>query len=273
MNDRVLPFVKMEGLGNDYVYLDGIVGRLPDDLPGLSRRISDRHFGVGSDGLIVLLPGENDIPLRMRMFNADGSESEMCGNGIRCLAKYAYEAGHVTSQEFAVLTGAGVMRPQVLLDASGRVERVRVDMGRPQFGGTPEQAITVEGQTFEGVNISMGNPHFVIFVQDAEQFPVDQYGPLIETHPNFPHRTNVEFVEVRKSDDLVMRVWERGSGITLACGTGACAALVAARLTGRCDQRVIVHLLGGDLEVEWRSDGHVWMTGPAREVFRGQYWL
>jgi diaminopimelate epimerase len=266
-----LEFVKLQGLGNDYVYVDGVRGPLPEgDLGRLAQDVSDRHFGVGGDGLIAVLPGER-APFRMRIWNADGSEGEMCGNGIRGLAKYVFESGYTSEPEFEVETLAGVKRVRVLVE-DGRVGRVRVDMGEPRWG-PPEETLEVEGETVRIQRVSMGNPHCILFVPDAERAPVRELGPRIERHPAFPNRTNVEFVAVEGPRRLAMRVWERGSGETLACGTGACAATVAAALTGRAERGVpvVVRLLGGELEIEWAGDGRVYMTGPTVEVFRGVY--
>jgi len=276
-----LEFAKLQGLGNDYVYVDGIKGPLPSDLPELARRISDRHFGVGGDGLIAVVPGTR-APLRMRMWNADGSESQMCGNGLRGFAKYVYERGYVDSEEFPVETLAGVLRPRVLLE-NGRVKRVRVDMGPPRFerGALPmtgdpagrciDELLHVGGAEVRATCVSMGNPHCIIFTDDVANAPVTTLGSAIEHDPTFPERVNVSFVEVKSRSELVMRVWERGSGVTLACGTGACAAAVAAAVTGRAERKVTVHLPGGPLEIEWGD--HVFMTGPTVEVFRGVYEL
>lgn len=273
-----VAFVKMQGLGNDYVFLDGIASPLPADLPSASRRISDRHFGVGGDGLIAILPGES-APVRMRMFNADGSEGEMCGNGLRAFAKYVFECGYVRDEEFDVETMAGTMRPRVLVER-GRVGRVRVDMGSPRFerGSIPmtgepsgtciDELIRLGGADVRATCVSMGNPHCVIFVEDVSRAPVTTLGAAIERDRTFPRRTNVSFVAVKNRRELAMRVWERGSGETLACGTGACASAVAAALTSRADREVAVHLPGGTLVIEW-SD-RVFMTGPAVEVFRGE---
>ena len=273
-----VAFVKMQGLGNDYVFVDGIANRLPADLPAASRRVADRPFGVGGGGLIAILPGES-APFRMRMFNADGSEGEMCGNGLRAFAKYVFESGYVRDEEFDVETTAGIVRPRVIVEG-GRVERVRVDMGAPRLdrrsiprAGDPsgtcvDEAIRLGGADVHATCVSMGNPHCVIFVEDTRAAPVTTLGAAIERDPTFPGRANVSFVAVRNRRELEMRVWERGSGETLACGTGACAAAVAAAITGRADREVAVHLPGGTLGIEW-SD-RVFMTGPAVEVFRGE---
>jgi diaminopimelate epimerase len=279
-----VPFVKIEGAGNDYIYLDGIGGELPPGDPAeWARRLSDRHFGVGGDGLILVLRGER-APFRMRMFNADGSEGEMCGNGMRGFAKLVYERGYTTATAFAVETGAGVIRPEVFV-RDGRVHRVRVDMGRPRLrrGDIPmagdadaearEVALDVGGRYLTVTAVSMGNPHAVVFLDHP---PADADvlgdGPRLERHPAFPRRANVEFVQVLGPAELRLRVWERGSGETLACGTGACAAVVAAALTGRAGRRAVVHVPGGDLEVAWsEADDRVYLTGPTVEVFRGTF--
>lgn len=272
-----MEFVKLQGAGNDYIYLDGVGGPLPGgDLAALARAVSDRHFGIGSDGLIAVLRGER-APFRMRMWNADGSEGEMCGNGIRGLAKLVFERGYTPDREFDVETLAGLIRVRALSESegegeTGRVVRVRVDMGQPRYERS-EEPLQVDGATYLVSRVSMGNPHCVLFVPDAAAAPVTELGPRIERHPAFPNRTNVEFVSVAGPERLVMRVWERGSGVTLACGTGACASLVAATLTGRVARGVTatLSLLGGDLEVCWDDDGHVLLTGPTVEVFRGVY--
>lgn len=271
----------MHGLGNDYVYVDLFRSGEPSwDPAEMACQISDRHFGVGGDGLILILPS-SQADFRMRMFNADGSESEMCGNGMRCFAKYVYEAGYTTETSFSVETGAGIIRPEVFPE-NGRVTRIKVDMGEPRLdrANIPmvgegaraiDEILAVDGQDLRITAVSMGNPHCVIFVRDVVATDVAGLGALIERNPLFPNRTNVEFVEVESPAEVSMRVWERGSGITLACGTGACASGVAGVLTGRTGRRVLVHLVGGDLEVEWGADNHVYLTGPAVEVFRGTY--
>ncbi len=280
---RPIPFVKIQGLGNDYLFLDGIAGSLPPEtaIPALAVAMSDRHFGVGADGIITLQRG-GKAPLRMRIWNADGSEGEMCGNGMRGFAKLAYQRGYVDETEFPVETGAGIVVPRVYPEG-GQVSRVRVDMGVPRLrrGQIPMagaadseclgQMVEVDGTAVEITAVSMGNPHAVVFIPDTEAAPVRTLGPMLERHPLFPRRVNVEFVQVQDHGELRMRVWERGSGETLACGTGACAAVVAAARTGRAGRRAVVHLPGGDLEIEWASDDHVLMTGPTVEVFAGTY--
>jgi len=273
-------FVKMHGAGNDYVYIDGF-RQTVDDPARWARVLSDRHFGVGGDGLILILPSAC-ADVRMRMFNVDGSEAEMCGNGVRCVAKYAFEQGLTQHNPLTVETGAGVLELTLLPGASGRIERVRVNMGEPRLtwaeipmAGAGDEAVRVPlevaGQSFEVTCVSMGNPHCVLYVDDIDQFPLHEIGPLIEHHPLFPRRTNVECVQVLSPGEVRQRTWERGCGETLACGTGACAVTVAGVLTGRTGPQLLNHLRGGDLELEWSGSGPVWMTGPAVQVFEGVY--
>jgi diaminopimelate epimerase len=272
----------MHGIGNDFVVVDAMREVWPEErLPDVARRACDRHFGIGSDGLILVLPSRV-ADFRMRMFNPDGSEAEMCGNGIRCFAKYVFDRGLTPNREIQVETLAGLMQPKLLL-RSGRVEKVRVDMGEPRLlrrdipmRGEPTQSrvirekLRVGGEKYEFTAVSMGNPHCVLFVHNVEQVDVLDLGPRIEHHHLFPARTNVEFVQVLNNGELRMRVWERGAGQTIACGTGACAATVAAALNELTSRRVVVHLDGGDLEIEWQGNNHVFMTGPAEEVFVGE---
>jgi diaminopimelate epimerase len=274
-----MRFIKMHGIGNDYIYVDCFQETVKEP-EKLAARLSDRHFGVGGDGLILIMPSDK-ADARMRMFNADGSEAQMCGNGIRCVAKYVFESGISRQPEIAVETPAGVLRLQ-LFTANGTVEKVKVNMGIPRLRRQDipmlgdgervlgEKLITGDGE-FAVTCVSMGNPHCVIYVEDVEKFPVTHYGPLLEHHPQFPQRTNVEWIEWINRREIRQRTWERGSGETLACGTGACAATVASILNGKTDRAVTVHLLGGDLEIEWADDNHVYMTGPAVEVFRGEW--
>lgn len=273
-------FTKMQGLGNDFV----VVSRpaLPGDAPEKARILCDRHFGVGADGLVFVLPSSRG-DVTMRIFNADGTEAEQCGNAVRCVARYFFERISGDKRELTVETRAGLQR--VWLETSGgQVAAVRVDMGRPILQGRKiptvidrervvEEPVEVEGVRFRFTAVSMGNPHAVIQVEDASSFPVEVWGPRLETHPLFPQRTNVEFITVRSPREIEMRVWERGVGQTLACGSGACAALVASVLTGKADREAIVHLAGGDLHIRWdeKSD-RIFMTGPAEYVFEGK-WL
>ena len=262
-----MRFTKMEGLGNDYIYLNGLDG-LPEDLPALARRMSDRHFGVGSDGIICICPSER-ADFRMRMFNADGSEGEMCGNGIRCLGKYVYDKGLTHKKKLTIETGGG-LRTLELLTQDGLVKAVRVNMGRPQVEAAME--LTAGGRMWQITPVSIGNPHAVLFVDRPEELDLEQLGPCFEHHAAFPQGVNTEFVRCAAPDRLVMRVWERGSGETLACGTGACAALAAAVVQGKCGRRTAVELPGGVLELEWPDDEtEMIMTGPANTVFEGEY--
>jgi diaminopimelate epimerase len=276
-----MRFVKMHGAGNDYVYVDCFNNPMPHDPAGLSRRISDRHFGVGSDGLILICPSEQ-ADARMRMFNADGSEAEMCGNGVRCVAKYLHDCGLVRKPRLTVETGRGVLTLDLEV-RDGLVRQVTVDMGEPilesariptALPGDPprDAALEVAGQTLRVTCVSMGNPHCVTYVDDVTDEVVLGVGPKVERHPAFPRRTNAEFVRVNRPGDVTVRVWERGSGETLACGTGACAVAVAGVLTGRTQRRVVAHLPGGDLQLYWsEKDNHVYLTGPAVEVFSGEW--
>lgn len=274
-----LRFAKYQGTGNDFVLIDGMDGLPVVDWPVVATYLCDRHYGIGADGVLLLTRGEQ-APFAMRVLNADGSEPGMCGNGIRCLARYLYDMGRVGQGSFAVETGAGVIRPEVLPDL-----QVRVDMGVPRLtraeipmAGPPDEQVIEEplGAGFGTVlvtAVSMGNPHAVIFVPDADNVPLKDWGPRIERHEMFPERTNVEFVQVMGPRHANMRVWERGSGATLACGTGACASLVAAVLAGRMEREAVIHLPGGPLAIRWEEDGHVWLTGPADPVFTGEVTL
>lgn len=277
-----MRFTKMQGLGNDYIYVNCFKEPIPHDPAGLSRAISDRHFGVGSDGLILICPSDK-ADGRMRMFNSDGSESEMCGNGIRCVAKYLYDHGLVRKQTLTIETGRGVLTLEVEVQG-GQVRQVRVDMGEPILlseripttlpGDPPVDApVEVAGKgTFRLTAVSMGNPHAITYVNDLTDELVLGVGPLLEKHAVFPRKANIEFVRVIANDEVQMRVWERGSGETLACGTGACAVAVAGVLTKRTARRIVAHLPGGDLRLEWsEQDNHVYMTGPAVEVFQGDW--
>lgn len=276
-----MRFVKMHGAGNDFVVIDVAEEALPEQqLSLIAQRACDRHFGVGSDGLIIVLPSRT-ANFRMRMFNPDGSEAEMCGNGIRCFAKYLYDRKMHKDAVMTVETLGGV-KTLKLTTARGRVEAVRVDMGEPELRrseipmkGADSPRVVAEplkagGKKLEVTCLSMGNPHCVTFVGRVEDYPVEKIGPLVERHASFPRRTNVEFVEIMSDKEFRMRTWERGAGETLACGTGACAAAVAAMLNGKVERKVSVHLRGGDLFIEWLGDNRVQMTGPVEEVFAGE---
>lgn len=276
-----MRFTKMHGIGNDYVYVNTFDQPAPDDPRQLAVALSDRHFGIGGDGLILIMPSER-ADARMRMFNADGSEGEMCGNGVRCVAKYLYDHGLARKQQVTIETGRGVLTLDLAISA-GRVQRVRVDMGPPIFeperiptllpGRPPiDASIEVDGRALAVTAVSMGNPHAVIYESDVAGFPLELLGPKLERHPAFPKRVNVHVVEVVSPHEVRMRTWERGSGITLACGTGACAVCVAGVLTGRTDRSILAHLPGGDLELSWPDDrSSIFMTGPATEVFSGEW--
>jgi len=275
-----MRFTKMHGAGNDYVYVNAFAETLPADLPALAIAVSHRHTGIGSDGLIVIGPSAV-ADARMRMFNADGSESEMCGNGVRCVAKFVHDHGIARKPELRIETGRGVLTLQLEVN-HGRADRVRVNMGEPILTGVEipttlpgnpplAQKLLAGGREFEVNCISMGNPHCVTFVEQVTDDWVLRIGPEVERHPAFPRRVNAEFVQVLARNEFRMRVWERGSGETLACGTGACAVAVAGILTGRFDNRVLGHLPGGDLELEWTPGGPVFLTGPATEVFSGDW--
>lgn len=260
-----MKFTKMQGIGNDYIYVNGFEESVPDPVSA-AVKVSDRHFGIGSDGLVMILPGK-EADFEMRMFNADGSESEMCGNATRCIGKYVYERGLTRKTEIALKTGAGIKNLHLAVE-NGIVRSVRVNMGRPEVKGIRER-IEAGGKPFEATIVSMGNPHAVIFVEDADCFDVHGIGKEIEHHPMFPNRTNVEFATVRNRELIRMRVWERGSGETLACGTGACATLVAAAVNERTEKKAVLQLNGGNLRIEWTGDG-VFQEGPAEFVFDGE---
>ncbi|CAM4253379.1 diaminopimelate epimerase [Paenibacillus tarimensis] len=274
-----MEFTKMHGLGNDFIVVAGEQS-LPDNASELAIELCNRFFGIGADGLVYILPSEQ-ADFRMRIINSDGSEAEQCGNAIRCVAKYVYDNGLIDRTEITIETlGAGVQKVQLTVQ-DGKVEKVRVDMGEPILNGlqvptTVDAAqvvshpIEVDGREFRFTAVSMGNPHCVIYVDDAVGFDLQTWGPKLETHPLFPRKTNVEFVTVKSRDYADMRVWERGAGPTLACGTGACATLVSSVLNGHTDRTATVSLKGGDLLIEWNEDdNHVYMTGPASVVFRG----
>lgn len=275
-----MKFTKMHGCGNDYVYVN-LFEENVKDAPKLSTLVSDRHFGIGADGLITIGPSEV-ADFRMRIYNADGSEAEMCGNGIRCVAKYVYDHKLTNQTEISVETGAGI-KDLTLFVENDKVQTVRVDMGEPILLAEQipvvsdneiviDEVISVGGRDWRMTCVSMGNPHAVVFVDDVAGFPLEQYGPLFENHVRFPKRTNTEFVHVISREEADMRVWERGSAETFACGTGTCACVMACILNGYTDNRVLVHLRGGDLVIEYDADSnHIYMTGPATEVFSGSY--
>ncbi|MGO4888938.1 diaminopimelate epimerase [Anaerobacillus sp. MEB173] len=281
-----MKFTKMHGLGNTYIYINLFEENLAEEqLSDLAVKVSNVNTGIGSDGMILICPSEQ-APVKMRIFNNDGSEGKNCGNGLRCVAKYAYEHGIVKEEVFKIETLAGLVEAKVHV-TDGKVDVVTVDMGEPRLlrkelpmvGNGEEKVINepidVNGQRWEMTGVSMGNPHGVFFVEDIESAPVTTLGPVLEKHELFPEWLNVEFVEVVSEDELHFRVWERGSGITQACGTGACAAAVAAILNEKAkrDQNITVHLLGGDLTINWTNQGNVLMTGPAETICEGKFLL
>lgn len=276
-----IKFTKMHGCGNDYVYINGFTEKIPQDQkPDFVRRISDRHFGIGSDGAIFINPAK-ETDFEMEMYNADGSRSEMCGNGMRCVGKYVYDYGLTDKTEFSVVS-AGKIKYLTLTIEEGKAVQIRVNMGEPILipeeipvvaDNTPviNEPITVLDTEYKMTCVSMGNPHAVVFVEDTASFPVNEIGPYFENHEKFPNRTNTEFVQVVDRKNINMRVYERGTGETLACGTGCCASVVACMLNGLTDDTVFVHVLGGVVQVEWnREENIVYMTGPAVTVFDGE---
>lgn len=274
-------FSKWHGLGNDFVIVNGFTERI-EDFSQAAIQVCDRHFGVGADGLVLVLPSDK-ADFMMRIFNSDGSEAEMCGNVTRCVARYVYENQLTSKTKITLETKAGLIKPELVFHKD-TLSTVKVDMGQPRLKkqeipmtGNPEDQtvsapLKVKDALYSVTCVSMGNPHCVLFVDDVAAVELTAIGPQIETHPSFPRKTNVEFVQVLGRKELRMRVWERGAGVTMACGTGACATLVAAVLNGKTDREATLHLDGGDLFIEWNAENnHVYMSGPATEVFRGEY--
>lgn len=276
-----MRFTKMHGLGNDYVYVNCFKEKI-ENPPEAARYVSDRHFGVGSDGLIMINPSEK-ADFEMEMYNADGSRAEMCGNGIRCVAKYVYDYGLTDQTAISVETLGGIKYLDLTVE-DGKVELVKVDMGKPELesGKIPivmehssdkviAAPIVVDGKEYRMTGISMGNPHAVVYVEDVRGLEIEEIGPKFECHERFPQRINTEFVKVLDRENVEMRVWERGSGETMACGTGACAVAAACMLNGLTEDKITVKLLGGDLQIEWdREADKIYMTGPAAVVFDGE---
>ena len=274
----MIKFTKMQGLGNDYVYMDAIHQKIENE-SSLAQFVSNRHFGIGSDGLILIC--KSDVAdFKMRMFNSDGSEAEMCGNGIRCVGKFVYDKGLTDKTTVTIETLAGIKTLE-LNTKEGKVETVKVDMGEPILNPKEIPVISdeepvknlmleAEGRKFKFTCVSMGNPHAITEVEDTEKFDVEKYGKVLEVDNAFPNKTNVEFIQIVDKNHVKMRVWERGAGETLACGTGACATAVACYLNGKTDRNVEVELLGGKLFIEWNEENnHIFMTGPAVTVFEG----
>ena len=276
----MLSFTKMTGLGNDYIYIDCTNGVKLKNIPEFAKRVSDRHFGIGSDGLILIDKSSDDnSDFKMRIFNSDGSEAEMCGNGIRCVAKFIYDNKLSNKDKLSIETLAGIKQVK-LIEKNGECDEAIVDMGEPIFQDknipydvyeafNKDLDLDVLGEKMRFTVVSMGNPHAITFVEDVDKVDIKKYGPAIENNPIFPNRTNVEFVQIINKNNIKVRVWERGAGETLACGTGACAATVASGLNGYTDANVTVELPGGKLEVEWGKDNHIYMQGPATKVFEG----
>lgn len=276
-----MKFTKMHGCGNDYIYVDGQKEQIaPEEKPGVVRFLSDRHFGVGGDGVIFINPS-SEADFEMEMYNADGSRAEMCGNGIRCVAKYVYDKGLTDKEEFTIVSAG--MRKQISLTVKeGKAAAARVNMGRPELAAEKipviskekqviDEEILVEGKPYHMTCVSMGNPHAVIFMEDVKHMRIEEIGPSFEKHSRFPKRINTEFVRVIDRQNVEMRVWERGTGETLACGTGCCAAATACVLNGLTDRKVTVHVPGGSLLIEWNEkEDTIYMTGPAETVFEGE---
>ena len=274
----MIKFTKMQGLGNDYVYIDCTKNELSEDIPTLARKMSDRHFGIGSDGLILIC--RSDVAdFKMRMFNFDGSEAEMCGNGIRCVGKFVYDKGLTTKKEIKIETLAGIKILQLNVEDK-KVKTVRVDMGEPILEpkkipvDSKENKIEIHAldKKFLCTCISMGNPHTITEIEDTKNFEIEKYGPIMEVDKHFPNKSNIEYIKIVDRKHILMRVWERGAGETLACGTGACAVGVASFLNGKTSNEVEVQLLGGNLQIDWnQNNNHVYMTGPAKIVFEGTW--
>ncbi len=276
-----IRFTKMHGCGNDYIYINGFEEKISDqNKPALVRTMSHRHFGIGGDGVIFINPSQ-EADFEMEMYNADGSRAEMCGNGIRCVAKYVHDRGLTDRERFSILSGGQIKYMELTVE-NGETKAVRVDMGKPvlepaqipvEASGLQvvDEPIQVQGQEYRMTCVSMGNPHAVIFCDRIDEMDLEKIGPSFENHPRFPRRTNTEFVQILDRDRVKMRVWERGTGETLACGTGCCATVVAGVLNGLTGRRVTVSVLGGELCIEWdERTGHVFMTGPAAFVFDGK---
>ena len=275
----MIKFTKMHGLGNDYVYIDCTKEKFNEDIPELAKKMSDRHFGIGSDGIILIC--RSDIAdFKMRMFNFDGSESEMCGNGIRCVGKFVYDKGLTKKEELKIETLAGIKTLKLNIE-NEKVKTIQVDMGKPIL--EPEKIPVISKQNpvtdlkinaldkeFICTCVSMGNPHAVTEIENTEDFEIEKYGSLMEVDEHFHNKANIEFIQILDKEHIKMRVWERGTGETLACGTGACAVSVACNLRGRTNNKVEVQLLGGNLQIEWnKENNHVYMTGSAETVFEG----
>ncbi len=277
----MIKFTKMHGLGNDYVYIDCTKKELDEDIQELAKKMSNRHFGIGSDGIILICKSKI-ADFKMRMFNYDGSESEMCGNGIRCVGKFVYDKGLTNKEELKIETLAGIKILKLNIE-NNKVKTINVDMGEPILDPKQIPVISEENPTihltvealnkkFECACVSMGNPHAIIEVEKTDEFEIEKYGPELEINDKFPNKANIEFIQIIDEGHIKMRVWERGAGETLACGTGACAVCVSSNLKGKTNNKVEVQLLGGNLQIEWnKENNHVYMTGPAKTVFEGTW--
>lgn len=280
--DCMLNFTKMTGIGNDYIYIDCTNGTKLKNIPEFAKRVSDRHFGIGSDGLILIDKPDDDISdFKMRIFNSDGSEAEMCGNGIRCVAKFIHDNELSNKDKVLIETLAGVKKVKILEDDTGICNEAIVDMGEPIFQDknipynvyepyNKDLDLDVNGSKMRFTVLSMGNPHAVTFVENVDDIDIKKIGPEVENNPIFPNRTNVEFVQIIDKNHMKVRVWERGVGETFACGTGACASAVAGGINGYTDANVAVKLPGGELQIEWGKDNHIYMQGPATKVYEGR---
>ena len=278
----MLNFTKMTGLGNDYIYVNCTDGTKLKNIPEMAKKLSERHFGIGADGLILIDKSDSDnSDFKMRIFNSDGSEAEMCGNGIRCVGKFIHDHKLSDKDKISIDTLAGIKKIKLIEDEMGECNEVIVDMGEPIFQDknipyniyepfNKDLDINVEGEKMRFTVVSMGNPHAVTFVEDLDNLQIEMCGPKVENNPIFPNRTNVEFVQILDKNNIRVRVWERGVGETFACGTGACAAVVASGLNGYTDENVTVYLPGGKLKIEWGKDNHIYMQGPAKTVYEGK---
>ena len=278
----MLNFTKMTGIGNDYIYIDCTDGKKIKDISDVTRKLSDRHFGIGGDGVILIdKPDDDKSDFKMKIYNCDGSEAEMCGNGIRCMAKFIHDKKLSEKDKLSIQTLAGIKKVKVLEDSKGECNEVIVDMGEPLFQDknipynvyeafNKDLDINVEGEKMRFTVVSMGNPHAVTFVEDLENLQIEMCGPIVENNPIFPNKTNVEFVQILDKNNIKIRVWERGVGETFACGTGACAAVVASGINGYTDENVNVQLPGGNLQIEWGKDNHIYMQGPAETIYDGK---
>ena len=278
----MIDFTKMTGIGNDYIYIDCTDGTKIKDVPEMTKKLSDRHFGIGADGVILIdKPDDEKADFKMKIYNSDGSEAEMCGNGIRCVAKFIHDKNLSDKDKLSIQTLSGIKKVKILEDNKGECNGAIVDMGEPLFQDNnipyhvyepfnKDLDIDVDGEKMRFTVVSMGNPHAVTFVENLDNLQIEKCGPIVENNPIFPNRTNVEFVQIIDKNNIKVRVWERGVGETYACGTGACAAMVASGINGYTDENVNVELPGGKLEIEWGKDNHIYMQGPAETVFEGK---